>query len=314
MDTKFDELVKKRKKWIETSKENKFDFESILAGLYNDPSHFIYELLQNAEDEGAKEAQIELFKDRLDFYHNGKDFDIEDIEGVTGIGISKKKEDLNLIGKFGVGFKSVFAITETPYISSGEYSIKIEDFVVPVIVDNEKKRSGTLIRLPFNHRKRSQEEIFKLTFKRLENLGLKTMLFLKNIEEIQWKTPYKSGHYLKEIKQINSEVRRVTLISTNTTEEYLVIEKPIKVEKPNLKVEIAYKLGKDKSGKEIIISELDSKLVVYFPTEKVTYLNFVIQGPYKTTPNRENIPLEDEQNRAILEETANLVAESLLIT
>jgi len=313
MRAKFDELVKKRKKWVASSKENKFDFESILAGLYNDPSHFIYELLQNAEDEGAKEAKFDLFKDRLDFYHNGKDFDINDIEGVTGIGISKKKEDLNLIGKFGVGFKSVFAITETPYIFSGEYSIKIEDFVVPVIVDNDEKINGTLIRLPFNHRKRSPKEIFELISKRLENLGLKTMLFLKNIEEIQWRTPLKNGHYLKEIRQINSRVRRVIIISSTTTEEYLVIERPIKIEGKNLKVEVAYKLDKDKSGKEIIIPEPDSKLVVYFPTEKVTYLNFIIQGPYRTTPNRENIPLEDEQNRVVLEETANLVAESLLI-
>ncbi|MHA1381982.1 MAG: sacsin N-terminal ATP-binding-like domain-containing protein, partial [Candidatus Helarchaeota archaeon] len=313
MDVKFDELVRKRKRWVASSKENKFDFESILAGLYNDPSHFIYELLQNAEDEGAKEAKFDLFKDRLDFYHNGKDFDINDIEGVTGIGISKKKEDLNLIGKFGVGFKSVFAVTETPYIFSGGYSIKIEDFVVPVIVDNDEEIGGTLIRLPFNHRKRSPEEVFKLISRRLENLGLKTMLFLRNIEEIQWRTPSRTGHYLKEICRINSRVRRVTVISSTTTEEYLVIERPIEIESKNLKVEVAYKLCRDRFGKEIIIPELDSKLVVYFPTEKVTYLNFIIQGPYRTTPNRENIPLEDEQNRVVLKETANLVAESLLV-
>lgn len=285
-----------------------------MAGLYNDPSHFIYELLQNAEDEGAKKTKFELYNDRIDFYHDGKDFDLDDIDGVTGIGISKKKDDLNLIGKFGVGFKSVFAITETPYIFSGSYRIKIEDFVVPLFVENNKEKvNGTLIRLPFNHRKRSQKEIFELTSKRLENLSLKTMLFLKNIEEIQWEMPYKNGHYLKEIKRVDSQVRKVTLISSTSTEEYLIIEKPIKIEKTDLKVEIAYKLGKDESGKEVVIPDPDSKLVVYFPTEKVTYLNFVIQGPYKTTPNRENIPLEDEQNKAILEQTTNLVAESLSV-
>jgi hypothetical protein len=36
-------------------KRHNFDFNTILAGLYADPSHFIYELLQNAEDEGAKQ-------------------------------------------------------------------------------------------------------------------------------------------------------------------------------------------------------------------------------------------------------------------
>ncbi len=318
MDSKFSELIEKRKRWVESSRENRFDFEEILAGLYNDPSHFIYELLQNAEDAAklanrTSKARFELFDNRLDFYHTGKDFDLDDIDGVTGIGISKKKDDLNLIGKFGVGFKSVFAITETPYIYSGEYKIKIEDFVVPIPIEDGEKINGTLIKLPFNHRNRSPEEIFELTSKRLENLGLKTMLFLRYIVGIQWRTPSKSGHYLKEIFQIQHNVRKVTAKSSTKIEQYLIIEKPIEIQGKPLKVEVAYKLSKDKSGKEIIIPEPDSKLVVYFPTEKVTYLNFVIQGPYKTTPNRENIPLEDEQNRAILEETANLVAESLLI-
>jgi len=308
-------LITKRKQWVESSRENKFDFDSILAGLYTDPSHFIYELLQNAEDEGAKEINIELFNDGLDFYHDGKDFDITDIEGVTGIGISKKKDDLNVIGKFGVGFKSVFAITQTPYIFSGEYRIMIKDFVVPVPINSEEKINKTLIRLPFNHKFRSSQEIFSLTKKKLENLELKTLLFLKNIEEIKWKTPSSSGHYLKEIKLIQGKpnIKRVTLISSNDDEEYIVIESPIKIEDKNLRVEVAFKLGKDEEDKEIIIAEPNSKLVVFFPTEKITFLNFHIHGPFKTTPNRENIPLEDKQNDIILEEIANLVAESLTI-
>ena len=311
----FEKLIEKRKDWVRASKENKFDFDSLLAGLYNDPSHFIYEILQNAEDEGAKEVRFELFEDRLDVYHNGKDFDLEDIDGVTGIGISKKKDDLTSIGEFGVGFKSVFAVTETPYIFSGEYNIKIEDFVIPSEVSNKEQINGTLIRFPFNHKSRSPKEVVTLVSKKLENIGLKTMLFLKNIEEIKWQTPSTSGHYLKSSESFQTipDAKRVTIISSSVSEEYIVIGKTIKIEGKDLKVEVAYKLGKDKNGKETIFPEVDSKLVVYFPTEKVTYLNFVIQGPYKTTPNRENIPLEDKQNKAILEETANLVAESLSV-
>ena len=311
----FESLIEKRKQWVKSSKENKFDFYSILSGLYTDPSHFIYELLQNAEDEAAKKINIRLFSDELDFSHNGKDFEIKDIEGVTGVGISKKKDDLNAIGKFGVGFKSVFAITQTPYIFSGKFQIRIEDFVVPVPINSEEKVKNTLIRLPFNHKFRSPKEIFDVTKKKIENLELKTLLFLKNVEEIRWETPSSNGHYLKDTKIIQEKpkVKRVTLISTNTTEEYLVVEKPIRIEDKNLIVEAAFKLGKDEKGKEIIISEPNSKLVVFFPTEKVAFLNFLIQGPFKTTPNRENIPLEDVQNKIILEEIGNLIAESLTI-
>lgn len=307
----FAKLIDKRKEWVRLSKENKFDFDSILAGLYNDPSHFIYEILQNAEDAGAQVVSLELCKDSLDIYHNGRDFNFDDIDGVAGIGISTKKSDLTAIGKFGVGFKSVFAITETPYIFSGDYKIKIEDFVVPVEVTDEQV-PGTLIRLPFNHKLRSKDEVFDLVRKKLENIGLKTLLFLKNIAEIKWLSPYGEGHYVKEIKKL-SDAKRVTIISEKDTEEYIVIDKPIKIEDKELKVEAAYKLGEDKDGKEVVSRDPDSRLVVFFPTEKVTFLNFTIQGPYKTTPNRENIPLDDEQNKAIIEETGNLIAESLSV-
>ena len=316
MNSQFEELVIKRKDWVKSSQDNKFNFDNIL-GLYNEPLHFIYEILQNAEDRSvdSKKVKFVLTKDGLDIYHNGIDFNFQDIDGVTGIGISEKKEDLTQIGKFGIGFKSVFAITSTPHIFSGEYNIKIENFVIPSVINNEEKTSGTLIRLPFNHSKLTREEAFDLVYKKLENLELKILLFLKNIEEIEWVTPSSKGRYLKSSKDIQNKnslnTKRVQLESSKGMEEYIVIERPIKIENKDLLVEVAFKLGKDKNGKEIIIPEKDSKLVVFFPTEKVTFLNFVIQGPYKTTPNRENIPLDDEQNKIIIEKTGELIAESL---
>ena len=96
-------------------------------------------------------------------------------------------------------------------------------------------------------------------------------------------------------------------------EEFLVFKKPIKIDSDNWNVEIAYRLETDDSGKDVIIKEKDSKLIVFFPTEKVTYLNFVLQGPYTTTPNRENIPLGDKQNQYLIEESANLAADSISI-
>lgn len=319
MNSQFEELIRRRKEWVKSSQDNKFDFDSILSGLYNEPSHFIYEILQNAEDRrvGAKKIKFVLSEDRLDIYHNGKDFDFQDIDGVTGIGISTKRDDLTQIGKFGIGFKSVFAITSTPFIFSDKYSIKIEKLVVPSevspVIDENRKVFGTLIRIPFNHSKITKTETFDLVFKKLENLELKTLLFLKNIEEIEWVTPSSKGCYFKSSRSLNSNTKKVQLKSSKDIEEYLVIERPIKIENQDLLVEVAFKLGKDGNGKEIIIPEKDSKLVVFFPTEKVTFLNFVIQGPYKTTPNRENIPLDDEQNKIIIEETGKLIAESLSV-
>ena len=38
---------------------------------YSDQAHFIYELLQNADDAKATSARFELFSDKLLFSHNG---------------------------------------------------------------------------------------------------------------------------------------------------------------------------------------------------------------------------------------------------
>jgi hypothetical protein len=50
----------------------------------------------------------------------------------------------------------------------------------------------------------------------------------------------------------------------------------------------------------------DAPLVVFFPTDKRTRVGFLIQGPYRTTLARDNVPHEDEWNRRLVEETATL--------
>ena len=50
-------------------------YEALLAGHYSESNHFVYELLQNAEDEKADRVVIEYYDDKLVFYHNGIPFD-----------------------------------------------------------------------------------------------------------------------------------------------------------------------------------------------------------------------------------------------
>jgi len=76
----FKELTEKRKKWVESTKVNGFDggINNLLTELYPDNAHFIYELLQNAEDTGATEVNFKLSKNELEFLHNGKSFNVKD--------------------------------------------------------------------------------------------------------------------------------------------------------------------------------------------------------------------------------------------
>ena len=81
--------------------------------LYTDKSHFVYELLQNAEDAEARNIKFIQYSDRLEVMHDGKPFTLENLKGLCDIGKSDKVKNLNQIGEFGVGFKSVFGICDT---------------------------------------------------------------------------------------------------------------------------------------------------------------------------------------------------------
>ena len=79
------QLSKKRQKWVEANRENDFEdgIKRLLTDLYPDNAHFIYELLQNAEDAKASEVQFVLNTDSIEFEHNGSQlFSISDVESI----------------------------------------------------------------------------------------------------------------------------------------------------------------------------------------------------------------------------------------
>ena len=160
----------------------------IVEDLYPDTAHFIYELLQNAEDTGASEAAFVLSADRLVFEHNGRTFDEADIRAITDIGEGTKAEDDEQIGRFGIGFKAVFAFTETPCIWSPSYAFEISEMVLPSeIPTNPGLCDRTRFEFPFNSGKKPLAQAFSEVRDGLEEISDNTLLFLSNIEEIQWR-------------------------------------------------------------------------------------------------------------------------------
>ena len=126
-------IAAQRQKLLDGIDANEGDINlRIFEDFYPDEAHFIYELLQNAEDAGATEVAFELTAHACFFEHNGsRHFNERDIRGITGIFNSSKKDSPDKIGKFGVGFKSVFVYTDTPVIYSKDYSFKILKLVLP---------------------------------------------------------------------------------------------------------------------------------------------------------------------------------------
>ena len=153
-------LKQKRLKWVEANHENGFDegINRLLTELYPYNAHFIYELLQNAEDPKATEVCFNLTDSAVEFKHNGERlFKLKDVESITSIGNSTKRDDETSIGQFGVGFKAVFAYTNSPEIHSGDFHFRIHDLVVPETKDVSKPAiddKTTRFIFPFNNPKK----------------------------------------------------------------------------------------------------------------------------------------------------------------
>lgn len=122
----------------------------ILVDQYSDRTHFIFELIQNAEDAGATYVAFSLYQDRLILCHNGKLFTEADIQGICGIRSTKDEPESGKIGRFGIGFKSVYAYTKTPRIYSGQCSFRICNLILPYAEENEATGDDTILILPFD--------------------------------------------------------------------------------------------------------------------------------------------------------------------
>ncbi len=292
---------------------------SFLGQLYTDRTHFVFELLQNAEDAGASKILFKLLDDRLEVSHDGRLFDERDVRGICGVGEGTKAEDLTQIGKFGVGFKSVYVYTSTPEIHSGDENFGIKNYVRPYSVERRNIEASwtTLFVFKFDAEGIDSETACQEIGKCLRNLSARTLLFLRKIKEIEYQSPDEDGIYLRE-ELSRSHARQVTVIGQNNgqdeDENWLVFERPVRIPAGSgeTRVEIAFRLeAKTKDTGERVVKINDAPLVVYFPTEKATRLGFLVQGPYRTTPARDNIPKDNEWNKTLIKETAELVVESL---
>lgn len=196
----------------------------LLANRYDDRTHFIFELLQNAEDAYnrrqngniQREVQFELRADVLLITHWGKPFDEPDVRGICGIAESTK--DINSIGRFGIGFKSVYAFTNCPEIHSGEEHFAIDSYVWPrVIPPIVLEPDQTILKLPFRPDDTSAtEEIIN----GLKRLGFRSLLFLRKIETISWSAGNLSGIYIRnKPNEISALARDITIIGEYKNQE-----------------------------------------------------------------------------------------------
>jgi hypothetical protein len=321
-----EELAAKRQKLLDGIEANEGDINlRIFEDFYPDEAHFIYELLQNAEDADATEVLFELTPEACFFEHNGKrHFNEGDIKAITGIFNSSKKDNPEKIGKFGVGFKSVFVYTNTPIVYSKNYSFQILHLVKPeAVAPKTQLGDRTRFEFPFNNAKKNAQQAYVEIKAGLEHLSETTLLFLNNLQFIRWKIGNQSGEVLREEhSDVHIEVLRQINGDEISSSHYLRFMKPAGgLEKQNVAVafELAFtgevksfdKTASIFSQLKIVSAASGGKVAVFFPAEKETSgLRFHLHAPFIPELSRASIK-NSRENYPLFEQLAKLAAYAL---
>ena len=149
-------------------------------------------------------------------------------------------------------------------------------------------------------------------------MGHRTLLFLHHIESVDWTVfDGPGGSYGRQATRY-ADYREVALSGRNENDKdipkqrWLIFSRPVNSPKgdPAGQVEVAFRVIGEGRRRCIARAE-DSTLAVFFPTEKETQCGFLMQGPYKTTSRRDNVPHDNKWNTHLVSETAQLLADTL---
>ena len=318
-------------------------FWNSVIDKYSSRGHFVYELLQNADDVGATECEFCLKHDCLFFSHNGtKHFTISDPEteeadqksgclgclnSITSIGQSEKDtidaKAGNRIGKFGIGFKSVFRYTDNLCIYDENVCFRLEKRIVPVKIEDTTGRvkNWTLFKFAFDRRDVSPNTAFTEVAQALSSFRF-PLLFLKNLRLIRCTVRNREGEDVafEYLKSLGPETRH-THFADNVISRVVHLAKRqdscadaeddfrvfSQVAEDGLEYSVAYKI--DGVGRPVPFE--DAKAFCYFETAIPTGLRHIIQAPFRLTDNREGIKNEP-YNEDLFARLSRLSAYALL--
>lgn len=179
--------------------------KTLADDLYAKDTHFIFELIQNAEDNDyqantSPNLRFEVCQQDIDgqfvsvliVHNNETGFQEEHVKGICQVGNSTKKKLQGYIGEKGIGFKSVFRITKCPYIFSNHFQFCLPEYddetglgyIVPQWVTNLPSgivTDKTTIILPINKNEADAHSVANA----LRDIAPETILFLKKLCSIE---------------------------------------------------------------------------------------------------------------------------------
>jgi hypothetical protein len=180
-------------------------FISLAQNIYGSNARFVFELLQNADDNNFSRAKasgalpfvsFQVHPDRIIVECNEDGFTVDNLNALCSVGESTKSASHGYIGAKGIGFKSVFIAAWKVEIQSGPFSFYFKHergdlglgMVLPVWMEAESAPQGPLTRMTLHlHQKGDREQLRHLrdtVFRQLAELQQTCLLFLHNLRQI----------------------------------------------------------------------------------------------------------------------------------
>lgn len=305
--------------------------------LYRKDSHFLLELIQNAEDNDydcnnpdlsftlvkSDPSNSNASRGALVISNNETGFSESNMEAMCSIGSSFKEKLKGYIGEKGIGFKSVFKVTKSPYIYSNGYRVRFQDeineiglgYIVPEWVENVPKvatNDHTTIILPLNNGKIGFSEVSRM----MSEFTPETILFLSKIRQLRF---HVEGEYDISISK-SIENKHVVILTITTTvddltsvthKEYLLYTK--NYERP---ADLLVEGREDVLDRDITVSfpigntANDGAIYAYLPVIENTGMPFILNADFLVPGSRDMINEDSEWNEWLLKQIPELFVEA----
>ncbi|KAI8676088.1 hypothetical protein NCS56_00495700 [Fusarium sp. Ph1] len=205
--------------------------------IYGSGARFVFELLQNAEDNVFKKAIAAKARPFISFkIHpshiivdcNEDGFTERDLEALCAVGQSTKSASHGYIGAKGIGFKSVFIAASRVHIQSGHFSFEFRHnktdpgigMVRPIWIDPTETIPNPLTRMTlYLHDQGDQGEIQhlkRIISMQFDDLEQTCLLFLRKLEHISLEFYHENGQ-LERSKQFRKHTIDEYRVSLETT-------------------------------------------------------------------------------------------------
>ncbi|MEH2124137.1 DUF3883 domain-containing protein [Nostoc sp.] len=293
--------------------------ERLSVDLYSKETHFVLELIQNADDNQYQGGVIPTLNltiepQKIIVQNNELGFSEDNVRAICNVGRSTKTKVEGYIGEKGIGFKSVFRISDEPQIFSNgfQFHFKRQDnenqlgFVTPYWIEAIPKYvDSTLTNIILPLRESAKDELGKLG-----EVEHTLILFLRQLKTvtIENKVNNKSHQITRLDKNINIEIEETREgikknYSYKLLKNNLILPKHIQESKrENVKsteLILAFSLQKDGSAD----TRLEQKVFAFLPTRSYGF-KFLIQADFLVPANREDIHKDTQWNKWIRDNIA----------